>query len=61
MTPADTTEKRPRRRFRVPTATAVLAFIIIAPLVITGVVNLHQFRKAYQTKVSNELSVATSA
>jgi two-component system NtrC family sensor kinase len=38
-------------------ATAVLAFIIIAPLVITGVVNLHQFRKAYQTKVSNELSV----
>jgi two-component system NtrC family sensor kinase len=57
MTPSDGAETRPTRRFRVPTATAVLAFIIIAPLVITGVVNLHQFRKAYQTKVSNELSV----
>ena len=57
MTPSDGTETRPRRRFRVPMATAVLAIIIIAPLVITAAVNLHQFRKAYQTKVSNELSV----
>ena len=57
MTPSDGTETRPRRRFRVPVATAVLAIIIIAPLVITAAVNLHQFRKAYQTKVSNELSV----
>jgi two-component system NtrC family sensor kinase len=57
MTPSDGTETRPRRRFKVPTATAVLAIIIIAPLVITAAVNLHQFRKAYQTKVSNELSV----
>ncbi len=57
MTPSDGTETRPRRRFRVPIATAVLAIIIIAPLVITAAVNLHQFRKAYQTKVSNELSV----
>jgi two-component system NtrC family sensor kinase len=37
-------------------ATAVLAIIIIAPLVITAAVNLQQFRKAYRTKVSNELS-----
>jgi two-component system NtrC family sensor kinase len=57
MTPTDGAETRPARRFRVPTATAVLALIIIAPLVITGAVNLQQFRKAYQTKVSNELSV----
>ncbi len=57
MTPTNGAETRPARRFRVSTATAVLALIIIAPLVVTGVVNLHQFRKAYQTKVSNELSV----
>ncbi len=57
MTPADGTTPAAVRRFRVPAATAVLAFIIIAPLVITGVVNLNQFRKAYRTKVSNELSV----
>ena len=57
MTPTNGADTRPARRFRVSTATAVLALIIIAPLVITGVVNLNQFRKAYQTKVSNELSV----
>ncbi len=57
MTPTDGAETRPARRFRVPVATAVLAIIIIAPLVITGAVNLHQFRNAYRTKVSNELSV----
>jgi len=57
MTPTDGAETRPTRRFRVPTATAMLALIIIAPLVITGAVNLHQFRNAYRTKVSNELSV----
>jgi two-component system NtrC family sensor kinase len=57
MTPADGTTQPAASRFRVPTATAVLAAIIIAPLIITGVVNLNQFRKAYRTKVSNELSV----
>ncbi|MDH3813379.1 MAG: ATP-binding protein [Acidobacteriota bacterium] len=57
MTPTDGAETRPARRFRVPTATAMLALFIIAPLVITGAVNLHQFRNAYRTKVSNELSV----
>ena len=57
MTPTDGAETRPARRFRVPTTTAMLALIIIAPLVITGAVNLHQFRNAYRTKVSNELSV----
>jgi len=57
MTSTNGAETRTARRFRVPTATAVLAIIIIAPLVITGAVNLHQFRNAYRTKVSNELSV----
>jgi two-component system NtrC family sensor kinase len=39
------------------TAVLMLALIIIAPLIITGVVNLQQFRNAYKNKVSNELSV----
>jgi two-component system NtrC family sensor kinase len=57
MTPTNGAEHAPVRRFSVPTATAVLALIIIAPLVITGAVNLLQFRKAYHAKVTNELSV----
>jgi two-component system NtrC family sensor kinase len=57
MTPTNGAEKRTHRRFRVPAATAVLAIIIIAPLVITGAVNLRQFRNAYHTKVTNELTV----
>ncbi len=57
MTTTDGAEHPPARRFRVPSSTAVLALIIIAPLVITGAVNLHQFRMAYQKKVSNELAV----
>ena len=39
MTPSNGAEHAPVRRFSVPTATAVLALIIIAPLVITGAVN----------------------
>ena len=57
MTPTNGAEHAPVRRFSVPTATAVLALIIIAPLVITGAVNLFQFRQAYHAKVTNELSV----
>jgi two-component system NtrC family sensor kinase len=57
MTPTNGADKKPARRFRVPAATAVLAIIIIAPLVVTGAVNLRQFRNAYHTKVTNELSV----
>ncbi len=57
MTPAKGADQSPAPRFSVPTAVAVLALIIIAPLVIAGAVNLHQFRKAYAAKVSNELSV----
>jgi two-component system NtrC family sensor kinase len=57
MTPAKGTDQQPATRFRVRTAVVVLALIIIAPLVITGFVNFHQFRNAYRSKVSNELSV----
>ena len=56
MKPTNGAEQLSTPRFSVRTATIVLALIIIAPLVITGAVNLHQFRKAYRTKVSNELS-----
>jgi two-component system NtrC family sensor kinase len=34
-----------------------LAIIIITPRIVASTVNLHQFRKAYKTNVSNELSV----
>jgi two-component system NtrC family sensor kinase len=57
MTPTNGADKKSRRWFSVPAATAVLSMIIIAPLVITGAVNLRQFRNAYHTKVTNELSV----
>jgi two-component system NtrC family sensor kinase len=57
MTPTNGADRKPRRWFSVPAATAVLAIIIIAPLVITGAVNLRQFRNAYHTKVTNELAV----
>jgi two-component system NtrC family sensor kinase len=57
MTATNGADRKPRRWFSVPAATAVLATIIIAPLVITGAVNLRQFRKAYHTKVTNELTV----
>jgi two-component system NtrC family sensor kinase len=57
MTPTNGAEHAPVRRFSVPTATAVLALLIIAPLVVTAAVNLFQFRQAYHAKVTNELSV----
>jgi len=43
------------RRFSVPTAVAVLAAIALGPLILTGVVNIHQFRHAYQVKVTDHL------
>jgi two-component system NtrC family sensor kinase len=57
MTPAKGTDHPPAPRFSVRVAVVVLALMIIAPLVISGVVNLYQFRKAYRSKVTNELSV----
>ncbi len=57
MTPAKGADQETAPRFSVRMAVVVLALIIIAPLAISGAVNLHQFRKAYRSKVSNELSV----
>jgi len=57
MTSANGATQPPEPRFSVRTAVVVLALIIIAPLVISGAVNLYQFRKVYRSKVSNELSV----
>jgi len=57
MTSANGAKQLPEPRFSVRTAVVVLALIIIAPLVISGAVNLYQFRKVYRSKVSNELSV----
>ncbi len=57
MTPAKGADQETAPRFSVRLAVVVLALIIIAPLAISGAVNLHQFRKAYRSKVANELSV----
>jgi two-component system, NtrC family, sensor kinase len=43
------------RRFRVPVAVAALSVIAVAPMIITGVLNLHQFRSAYRTRVHDHL------
>jgi two-component system NtrC family sensor kinase len=40
---------------RVRTAVAGLALTVLAPLLITGAINLHQFEKVYRSKVENEL------
>jgi two-component system NtrC family sensor kinase len=57
MTPAKGADQETAPRFSVRLAVVVLALMIIAPLVISGAVNLYQFRKAYKNKVSSELSV----
>jgi len=57
MTPAKGADQETSPRFSVRMAVVVLALIIIAPLAISSAVNLYQFRKAYRSKVSNELSV----
>jgi two-component system NtrC family sensor kinase len=57
MTPTNGADHSTARRLSVRTMTAMLALAIIAPLVITGAVNILQFRQAYRTKVSNELAV----
>ncbi len=44
------------RRFRVPVAVAVLSIIALAPMIITGAINLSQFRRAYRAKVHDHLS-----
>ncbi len=56
MTPTKNSDKHPPR-VSVQTAVLVLALVIVAPLIITGAVNLHQFKTTYKSKVANELSV----
>ena len=43
------------RRFRLPVAVAALTVIAVAPMMITGAINLHQFRAAYRTRVHDHL------
>ena len=57
MTPAKGADQVTAPRFSVRMTVVVLALIIIAPLLISGAVNLYQFRQAYRSKVSSELSV----
>lgn len=44
------------RRLRLPAVVASLAVISVAPMIITGAINLHQFRTAYHLKVHDHLS-----
>ena len=57
MSPAKGQDQLPAPGVKIHTAVLLLALIITAPLIITGVVNLQQFRNAYTNKVSDELSV----
>jgi len=57
MTSTNGADQPPAPRFSVRSGVVVLALMIIAPLIIAGAVNLHQFRKVYRSKVSNELTV----
>jgi two-component system NtrC family sensor kinase len=43
------------RRFKIYTAMAVISAICLGPLIITGLVNLSQFRQVYQAKVTDHL------
>lgn len=43
------------RRLRLPAVVAALAVISVAPMMITGAINLHQFRSAYHMKVHDHL------
>ncbi len=55
MTLSDGSEQRDTPRIGVRTAVAGLALTVLAPLLITGAINLHQFEKVYRSKVENEL------
>ena len=57
MTTEKGADQPPAPRFSVRVTVVVLALMIIAPLLISGAVNLYQFRQAYRSKVSSELSV----
>ncbi len=57
MTSPDTTERTNPPRPTVRTVVLGLALIVLAPLVITGAINLQQFQVVYRHKVESELTV----
>ncbi len=57
MTSPDTAERSNPPRPRVRTVVIGLALIVLAPLVITGAINLQQFQVVYRNKVESELTV----
>ena len=57
MTTSDATDRPNTPKTRVRSVVIGLALIVLAPLVITGAINLQQFQKVYKNKVENELSV----
>ena len=57
MTSSDTTDRSLTPKTSVRSMVIGLALIVLAPLTITGAINLQQFRAVYRDKVENELSV----
>ena len=57
MTTPDTTDRTTAPRKGVRSVVIGLALVVLAPLVITGAINLQQFQKVYRNKVDNELTV----
>lgn len=57
MTTSNTTDLSHAPKISVRSMVIGLALIVLAPLVITGAMNLHQFQVVYRNKVDNELAV----
>jgi len=57
MTTPDTTDRSSTPRISVRSMVLGLALIVLAPLAITGAINLKQFQVVYRNKVENELAV----
>jgi two-component system NtrC family sensor kinase len=55
MTSTDTAESRSYPKGRIRSAVTGLTLIVLAPLVIAGAINLHQFHRVYRSKVETEL------
>jgi two-component system NtrC family sensor kinase len=57
MTSSDTTDRSITPKTSVRSMVIGLALIVLAPLTITGAINLQQFHAVYRNKVENELAV----
>ena len=57
MTATDTTDRPNATKISVRSMVIGMALIVLAPLVITGAINLQQFKVVYRNKVENELAV----